>query len=83
MYNSHLRPGSVLGRLCGRAFRGNISLGQAAIHDKIRGIDEAALVTGKEHHRVRLLDGLAEPTSGEVHFTTEALRLVITKPVLE
>lgn len=83
MYNCISRPGNVLGRLCGGAFRRNIGLGQSAIHDEIRGIDEAALVAGKKYHRVRLLDGLAESTSGEVHFTTEALCLVVAEPVLE
>lgn len=77
------RSSRVLGRLGRRSLRSNIGLGQAAVNDKVRGIDEAALVAGEEHHRVRLLNSLAKATSGEMHLTTEALRLVITKPVLE
>lgn len=32
---------------------------------------------------MRLLDGLAKATAGEVHLPTETLGVVITKPVLE
>lgn len=32
---------------------------------------------------MRLLDGLAETAGGEVHLTSEALGLVVAKPVLK
>lgn len=77
------RSGVILGCLCGWTFRSNIGLGQASIDNKVSGIDKAAFIAGKEDHCVRLLNGLTKAACGEVHFTTEALRLVIAKPVLE
>lgn len=61
-----------------RAFRGNVCLGHASIYDKIASIDETALVAGKEHDRMRLLDGLAEPACREVNLAAVTLGLVIT-----
>lgn len=58
-------------------------LAHPPIHDKVTPIDKAALVTGEEDDRIRLLDGLPEPARGEVNLTAETLGLVITQPVLE
>lgn len=60
-----------------------IYLGHATIHHKVRAVDKAALVTGQEDHRVSLLNGLTKTARGEMHFTTESLRLVVTQPVLQ
>lgn len=58
-------------------------LGQSSVDDEIGSVDEAALIASKENDGVRLLDGLAKTTRGEVNFAPEALGLVVTKPVLK
>jgi len=62
---------------CGAAY-----LSQSSIDNKIRSIDEAALVAREEQHSLSLLDGFAETPTREVNFTAMALRLVVAKPVL-
>lgn len=47
------------------------------------GIDETALVTCQKDGSLSLLNRLAETTGGKVDFATEALRLIVTKELLE
>lgn len=58
-------------------------LAQSTINCKVSAIDKAALIARQEHDRMSLFNGLAESTTGEVHFTTESLGLVIAQPVLQ
>lgn len=76
-------PSQVLGRRNSWSLGGDVGLGHASIDDKVGRIDEAALVAGEEDDGLGLLDGLSETASGKVHFTSVALGLVVTKPVLE
>lgn len=55
----------------------------SSVNHEISSIDEAALVTSKENNSMGLLNGLTETSCREVDFTTEALGLVITEPVLQ
>lgn len=73
----------VLRWLRGRALRRDVALGHTTVDHKVRSIDEAALVTGKEKNCLCLLDSLAEATSGEVDFTAVPLRGIIAQPVLQ
>lgn len=77
-------PGSVvLGRWGRRSLRRDISLGHATINNKIGAVDEAGLITGKEHDSVSLLDSLTEAAGREVHLASVPLLLVVTQPVLQ
>ena len=58
-------------------------LAHATVNNKVGSIDKAALVTGQEDHRMSLLNGLSEPSHGEMHFAAVTLGLVITQPVLQ
>ena len=73
----------VLRCLRRRPFGRNIGLCQATVNDKVSGVHEAALIASKEDNRMRLLNRLAEATAWEMHLATEALLLVITKPILQ
>ena len=53
------------------------------IDNKLVSVDEAALITGKEQHCLRLLDSLTKTTRREVDLAAVALSLIVTKPVLE
>lgn len=46
-------------------------------------IHKAALITGQEHNRMRLLNRLTEPTRGEVDLPPVTLGLIITQPILQ
>lgn len=72
----------VLGGLGGRTLWCDISLGQTAINNKVMCINETALVAGEENCGLRLLDSLAESTSGEVDFAAESLGLVVAEELL-
>lgn len=76
-------PCQVGRRSRGGTFRGDISSSHAAINNEISTIDEAALIAGKEEHRLSLLDSLTEAAGREVNLATVTLGLVITKPVLQ
>jgi hypothetical protein len=73
----------VLRRLSRWSLGRDVAPGHTAVDNKVRAIDEAALVAGKEKHALGLLNSLTEAASGEVDFTTGALDLVVTEPVLE
>jgi hypothetical protein len=73
----------VLRWLGGRALRRDVALGHTTIDHKVRSIDEAALIAGKEKDCLRLLNSLAKTTSGEVDLTAVPLRRIIAQPVLQ
>lgn len=73
----------VLRRFRGRPLGSHISLGQAAVHHEVRGIDEAAFVAGQEDDSMSLLDRLTEPAGGKMDLATESLLLVVSKPILQ
>ena len=54
-----------------------MNLGHSTIHDKVRRIDKAALVAGKEDGGLRLFNGLTEPPSGEMNLSAVTLRLIV------
>ena len=59
------------------------NLGHSAINDEVGAVDEAALVAGKEHNSMRLLDGFAKATRGKMNLATMTLDLIVTQPVLQ
>lgn len=75
--------GQIARRSSRRAFGRHVRLGHAAIHDEIRTIHEAALITGKEDRGMGLLDRFAETTSRKVHLASESLLLVVAEEVLQ
>lgn len=75
--------GVVLGRLGRRAGGRCVALGHTTVDDKVCAVDETALVAGQEENCLRLLNGFAKATAGEVDFAAVALLGVITEPVLE
>jgi hypothetical protein len=70
-------------RLRRRALGSGVALGHAAVDHEISTVDEAALVAGEEENCLRLLDSLAETTSGEVDLAAVALGLIVAEPALE
>jgi len=73
----------VLRRLGGWSLRRDVTPSHATIDNEVRAIDEAALIAGKEEHALGLLNGLAEAAGRKMDFTTGALGLVVTKPILK
>jgi hypothetical protein len=69
--------------LRGRALGRCVALGHAAVDNKVGAVNEAALVTSKEHDGLRLLHGLAESAGREVDFAAVALGRIVAEPVLE
>ena len=82
-YMSVYSPGVVARRSSRRARGRCVALRHSAVDDKVRAVDEAALVAGQEEHGLRLFDGLAEAAAGEVDFAAVALLGVVAEPVLE
>lgn len=76
-------PGVVAGRSSRRAGGRCVALSHSAVNDKVRAVDEAALVASQEEDCLRLLDSLAETAAGEVDFAAVALLNVVAEPVLE
>ena len=62
---------------------GETCLRHSTIDDKIRPIDETALVTGKEEDGLGLFDCFAEATGWEVDLAAMAFSCVVAQPVLE
>ena len=58
-------------------------LSHATINYEICPINKAALIAGKEEHRLSLLNGFTEATSREMDLAAMALRCVVTKPILQ
>jgi hypothetical protein len=75
--------GVVVRCLRRRSLGSGVAPRHAAIDHKVRAVDEAALVAGKEKDRLSLLNGLAKTTSREMNFTAVALGLVVAEPILE
>lgn len=80
--HSSLRA-KVLRRFRGRTLRSHISLGQAAVHHEVCGINKAAFIASQEDDSMSLLDRLTEPAGGKMDLTPESLLLVVSKPILQ
>jgi hypothetical protein len=65
------------------AIKNLLNLGHSAIHDKVRSINEAALIASKEYDGPRLLNSLPKSSSGEMNLSAVTLYTIITQPVLE
>ena len=79
----NLWPSQVLGCLGRRSLRGHIRLGHTTVHYEVGRVHKAALVAGEENDCMRLLDGLAKASGGEVDLAPEPLLLVVSQPVLQ
>lgn len=75
--------GVVHGRRGSRALGGDIRLGHTTIHHKVMAVDKAAVIAGQEQNRLRLLNGLPESASREVHLSPVSFGLVIAQPILQ
>lgn len=60
-----------------------IYLGHGPINHKIRAIDKAAFVAGKEENCLSLLNRFAKAACWEVDLATMTLCCVVAEPVLE
>jgi hypothetical protein len=75
--------GKISRSLRSRSLSGHVRLGHSTIDDKIRAVDERALVGSQEEHGLSLLDGFSESTSREMNLTPVPLCRVVAEPVLE